>query len=64
MHRVLCYFNILTCALSTNAPIANIFVVLCTSKILTGVAGFEPTMTESKSDALPLGYTPKVLRLL
>ena len=25
---------------------------------MAGVAGFEPTMTESKSVALPLGYTP------
>ncbi len=25
---------------------------------LVGVAGFEPAMTESKSVALPLGYTP------
>ena len=30
------------------------------AKILAGVAGFEPTMTESKSDALPLGYTPPI----
>ena len=30
-------------------------------RLNTGVAGFEPTMTESKSVALPLGYTPKVL---
>ena len=26
--------------------------------VTTGVAGFEPTMRESKSLALPLGYTP------
>lgn len=25
---------------------------------MTGVAGFEPTITESKSVALPFGYTP------
>ena len=28
-------------------------------KFLAGVAGFEPTMTESESVALPLGDTPK-----
>lgn len=27
-------------------------------KPLAGLAGFEPTMSESKSDALPLGYSP------
>ena len=26
--------------------------------VLAGVAGIEPTMKESKSFALPLGYTP------
>lgn len=26
---------------------------------MAGLAGFEPTMTESKSVALPLGYSPK-----
>ncbi len=27
---------------------------------MAGVAGFEPTMTESESVALPLGDTPKI----
>jgi hypothetical protein len=27
-------------------------------KVLAGLAGFEPTITESKSVALPLGYSP------
>src|SRR3954453_1180724 len=27
-------------------------------KILAGLAGFEPTITEQKSVALPLGYSP------
>ena len=27
--------------------------------LLAGMAGIEPAMTESKSVALPLGYTPK-----
>ena len=32
---------------------------------MAGVAGFEPAMKESKSLALPLGYTPStVVRLL
>jgi hypothetical protein len=28
---------------------------------LAGVAGIEPTIKESKSFALPLGYTPKII---
>ncbi len=28
---------------------------------MVGVTGFEPVMTESKSVALPLGYTPMLL---
>ena len=27
-------------------------------KVLAGLAGLEPTITESKSVALPLGYSP------
>jgi hypothetical protein len=27
---------------------------------LAGLAGFEPTITESKSVALPLGYSPTI----
>lgn len=37
---------------------------LCLRYNLTGLAGFEPTMTESKSVALPLGYSPKMGRLM
>ena len=29
--------------------------------LLAGMAGIEPAMTESKSVAIPLGYTPKVV---
>ena len=29
---------------------------------ITGLAGFEPTVTESKSVALPLGYSPLIIR--
>ena len=31
---------------------------LGTASLLAGAAGFEPTIPESKSGALPLGYTP------
>jgi hypothetical protein len=30
-------------------------------QFMAGVAGFEPTIKESKSFALPLGYTPRKL---
>ena len=34
------------------------------SKILAGAAGFEPTITGPKPDALPLGYTPIIINSL
>ena len=33
-------------------------------KLLVGVTGIEPMMTESKSVALPLGHTPDIYNIV
>ena len=39
-------------------PLIKIYQLIFVLRLRTGLAGFEPTITESKSIALPLGYSP------
>ena len=43
---------------SSDIPENFIFSVIISDYHITGVAGIEPTLEESKSSALPFGYTP------
>jgi hypothetical protein len=49
--------NKLTILLRTAKKVSFLLFI----SFLAGVAGFEPTIKESKSFALPLGYTPRKL---
>ena len=42
----------------------KVFLIEDLKTQMAGPAGFEPTMTESKSVALPLGYGPKFRYIL
>ena len=46
--------------LSALDPKSSASANFATSAYLVGIAGFEPTMPESESGALPLGHIPKI----